>query len=44
MIRKSRALMALEEMQKKSLVSGLDKITGAEIESEIKTVRKSRRK
>jgi len=44
MIRRSRALMALEEMQKKSLVSGLDKITDAEIESEIHAVRKSRRK
>ena len=44
MIRRSRALMALEEMQKKSLVSGLDKITDAEIESEIQAVRKSRRK
>ena len=44
MIRRSRALMALEEMQKKSLGSGLDKITDAEIESEIQAVRKSRRK
>jgi antitoxin (DNA-binding transcriptional repressor) of toxin-antitoxin stability system len=44
MIRRSRALMALEEMQKKSLISGLDKITDAEIESEIHAVRKSRRK
>ena len=44
MIRRSRALMALEEMQNKSLVSGLDKITDAEIESEIQAVRKGRRK
>ena len=44
MIRRSRALMALEEMQKRSLASGLDKIPDAEIESEIKAVRKSRRK
>ena len=44
MIRRSRALMALEEMQKKSLVSGLDKITDDEIESEIHAVRKGRRK
>lgn len=44
MIRRSRALMALEEMQKKSLASGLDKITDAAIESEIHAVRKSRRK
>lgn len=44
MIRRSRALMALEEMQKKSLAAGLDKITDAEIESEIRAVRKGRRK
>jgi antitoxin (DNA-binding transcriptional repressor) of toxin-antitoxin stability system len=43
-IRRSRALMALEEMQKKSLASGLDKTTEAEIEAEIRTVRKNRRK
>jgi antitoxin (DNA-binding transcriptional repressor) of toxin-antitoxin stability system len=44
MIRRSRALMALEEMQKKSLASGLDKMTNAEIEAEIWAVRKNRRK
>ena len=44
MIRRSRALMALEEMQKKSLASGLDKMTNAEIEAEIRAVRKNRRK
>jgi antitoxin (DNA-binding transcriptional repressor) of toxin-antitoxin stability system len=43
-IRRSRALMALEEMQKKSLASGLDKTTEAEIEAEIRAVRKNRRK
>jgi antitoxin (DNA-binding transcriptional repressor) of toxin-antitoxin stability system len=44
MIRRSRALMALEEMQKKSLASALDKMTNAEIEAEIWAVRKNRRK
>ncbi len=44
MIRRSRALMALEEMQKKSLASGLDKMTDAEIEARIRATRKTRRK
>ena len=44
MIRRSRALMALEEMQKKSLASGLDKMADAEIQDEIRAVRKNRRK
>lgn len=44
MIRRSRALMALEEMQKKSLASGLDKMTGVEIEAGIRAIRKTRRK
>ena len=44
MIRRSRALMALEEMQKKSLASGLDKMKDGEIEAAIRTVRKTRRK
>lgn len=43
-IRRSRALMALEEMQKKSLELGLDQWTEAQIESEIQTVRKQQRK
>ena len=43
-IRHSRALIALEEMQKKSIKSGLDKLTDSEIESEIQAVRKSRRR
>ena len=43
-IRRSRALVALEAMQKKSLESGLDKLTDSEIESEIQAVRKSRRR
>jgi antitoxin (DNA-binding transcriptional repressor) of toxin-antitoxin stability system len=44
MIRRSRALMALEEMQKKSLASGLDKMKDAEIEAAIRAIRKTRRK
>jgi antitoxin (DNA-binding transcriptional repressor) of toxin-antitoxin stability system len=44
MIHRSRALMALEEMQKKSLASGLDKMADAEIQDEIRAVRKNRRK
>jgi len=44
MIRRSRALMALEEMQKKSLASVLDKMADAEIQDEIRAVRKNRRK
>ncbi len=43
-VRRSRALIALEEMQKRSLELGLDKLTDSQIESEIKTVRKSRRR
>lgn len=43
MIRRGRALMALEEMQKKSIASGLDQSSDAEIESEIRAVRKGRR-
>lgn len=41
-IRWSRALIALEEMQKKSLELGLDKLKDSEIESEIQAVRKAR--
>jgi antitoxin (DNA-binding transcriptional repressor) of toxin-antitoxin stability system len=44
MIRRSRALMALEEMQKKSLVAGLDKMKDGEIEAGIRAIRKTRRK
>ena len=42
-IRRSRAIMALEEMQKKSLESGLDKLTDSQIEAEIQAARKARR-
>ena len=41
-IRRSRALIALEEMQKKSLELGLDKLTNSEIELQIQAVRKAR--
>jgi antitoxin (DNA-binding transcriptional repressor) of toxin-antitoxin stability system len=44
MIRRSRALMALEEMQKESLAAGLDKMTAVEIDAQIRSVRKTRRK
>jgi len=44
MMHRSRALMALEEMQKKSLASGLDKMTDVEIEARIRAIRKTRRK
>lgn len=43
-IRRSRAVLALEEMQKKSTESGLDRLTDSQIESEIQAVRKSRRR
>lgn len=43
-VRRSRALIALEEMQKKSVKSGLDKWTESQIESEVRSVRKSRRR
>ena len=43
-IRRSRALIALEEMQKRSLELGLDKLTDSQIESEIRAVRKSRKR
>ena len=43
-IRRSRALIALEEMQKKSMELGLDKWTDSQIESEIRAVRKSRKR
>ena len=41
-ILRSRAVVALEEMQKQSLADGLDRISDAQIESEIKAVRKKR--
>jgi len=44
MIRRSRALMALEDMQKRSRELGLDTLTDSEIDTEIRTVRKGRRR
>ncbi len=44
MMRRSRALMALEEMQKKSLALGLDKMTDVEIVARIRDTRKTRRR
>jgi prevent-host-death family protein len=43
-IRRSRALIALEEMQKKATEFGLDKLTNAQIDAEIQAVRESRRR
>jgi antitoxin (DNA-binding transcriptional repressor) of toxin-antitoxin stability system len=43
-IRRSRALMALEDMQKKSLQLGLNSLSESEIEDEIRTVRKGRKR
>jgi antitoxin (DNA-binding transcriptional repressor) of toxin-antitoxin stability system len=43
-IRRSRALVAIEDMQKRSVELGLDKLTDSQIESEIRSVRKSRRR
>ena len=44
MIRRSRALVALEEMQSKSLASGQDRVKDVEIETAVRAVRKARRK
>ncbi|MBU4292782.1 MAG: type II toxin-antitoxin system prevent-host-death family antitoxin [Actinobacteria bacterium] len=41
-LRRARALMALEETQKNSVVRGLDKLTEDEIEEEIKAARLER--
>jgi len=43
-IRRSRALVAIEEMQKRSIELGLDKLTDSQIESETQAVRKSRKR
>ena len=43
-MRRSRALIALEEMQKKAIELGFDKWTDSQMESEIKAVRKSRKR
>jgi len=41
-VRRSRAFLALEEMQKTSVEEGLDRLTEAQIEGEIQAVRKAR--
>lgn len=41
-LRRARALLALEETQKNSVVRGLDKLTEDEIEEEIKAARLER--
>ena len=43
-IRRTRALMALDKMQKSALEKGLNHLSDAEIESEIKAVRKNRKR
>ena len=43
-IRRSRALIALEEMQKKSVSLGLNRMTDAEIKAEVRAERKGRRR
>jgi len=43
-IRRSRAIIALEEMQRKSIELGLDRLTDAQIESKIQAVRKARKR
>ncbi len=43
-IRRSRAILALEEMQKKALEAGLDKVSDLEINGEIQAVRKTRKR
>jgi antitoxin (DNA-binding transcriptional repressor) of toxin-antitoxin stability system len=43
-LRRARALLALEEMQKKAALKALDKLTEEEIEEEIKSARLERNK
>lgn len=43
-LRRSRALLALEEMQKKSMETGLERLTDSEIGSEIRAVRRERKR
>jgi prevent-host-death family protein len=42
-IRRSRAILAMEEMQKKSMGTGLDRLPDEDIDSEIRAARKGRR-
>ena len=41
-LRRARALLALEEIQKESALEGIDKLTKEEIEEEIKSARSER--
>ena len=41
-LRRARALMAIEEMQRASLAAGTDRMSGSSIEAEIRAVRRSR--
>jgi antitoxin (DNA-binding transcriptional repressor) of toxin-antitoxin stability system len=43
-LRRARALLALEEMQKKAALKGIDRLTEEEIEEEIKSSRLERNK
>jgi prevent-host-death family protein len=43
-IRRARALMAMEALQRASLAAGKDKMSGAEIEAEIRAARRNRRR
>ncbi|MBI2000796.1 MAG: type II toxin-antitoxin system Phd/YefM family antitoxin [candidate division NC10 bacterium] len=41
-VRRARALMAVEKMQRGSVAAGTDRLSDAEIEGEIRAVRRSR--
>ena len=44
MLRRSQALLALDEMQQQSLDRGLDRLTDKDIEAEIKAARRGRKR
>lgn len=43
-VRKARAILAVEEMQRRSLAAGTDRLGPREIEAEIAAVRRNRRR
>jgi len=43
-VRKARAILAAEEMQRRSLAAGTDKLSPREIEAEIAAVRRGRKR
>ena len=43
-VRKARAILAVEEMQRRSLAAGTDKLSPREIEAEIAAVRRGRKR